>query len=90
VSANELSHYLIENHSVSNKSYSTGRPKIYFDIVIYLEFLQRKGILTEQKKDRNDCIYEVISTNIQDNVEPIDGKAKDYDEIQEDLQMTLF
>jgi hypothetical protein len=43
VSAMELCTYLIGSNGDSKKLYSTGRPKIYIDVVFYLEILLKRG-----------------------------------------------
>ena len=87
VSAMELCTYLIENNGASKKQYSTGRPKVYIDVVFYLEILLKRGNLSEVKRDREDCIYQVESVHI-DSYKPIDT----FEEIEQDtdLQLSFF
>ena len=87
VSAMELCTYLIEQNGASPKQYSTGRPKIYIDVVVYLEHLLKRGNLSEVKRDREDCIYQVESVQI-DSSKPVDT----VEEIEQgaDLQLSFF
>lgn len=87
VSAMELCTYLIEHKGVSKKQYSTGRPKIYIDTVLYLEILLKRGNLSEVKRDREDCIYQVESVHI-DSYKTT-GTIEEIEQ-DTDLQLSFF
>jgi hypothetical protein len=87
VSAMELCTYLIEQNGASTKQYSTGRPKIYIDVVAYLELLLKRGNLSEVKRNREDCIYQVESVQI-DSSKPVDTIEEVEQEV--DLQLSFF
>lgn len=87
VSAMELCTYLIEQNGASTKQYSTGRSKIYIDVVAYLELLLKRGNLSEVKRDREDCIYQVESVQIASS-KPVDKIEEVEQEV--DLQLSFF
>lgn len=94
VSATELCQHLIEHQGFSRETYSTGRPKLYVDVVKYLEKLQRSGHLQAIEKNQDDCRYEVLSNGISEelineNTVTEKDNSKKEDE-QENLQMSLF
>lgn len=93
ISATDLCQHLITNHGFSSDAYSTGRPKLYVDVVKYLENLQKNGHLDALEKNQENCKYKVLTVEIPDDshkgsdkIEEDDNKNDDY----EDLQMTLF
>ncbi|WP_176551174.1 DUF3895 domain-containing protein [Bacillus sp. AFS040349] len=92
VSATELCQHLITNHGFSKDAYSTGRPKLYVDVVKYLEKLHRNGYLEAIIRDQEDCKYEVLSAVIPEEKKEYVETEKEHDEFdkQKDLQMTLF
>jgi hypothetical protein len=87
VSATELCTYLIENNGFSKKQYSTGRPKIYIDVVYYLESLLKRGLLSEVKRDRENCIYQVESVHISLYKPIVEIEEFEHDT---DLQLSFF
>ncbi|QGQ45312.1 DUF3895 domain-containing protein [Metabacillus sediminilitoris] len=84
VSAIALCDHLIQNHGLSNKNYSTGRPKIYIDVVLYLEKLLSRGVLSEVQRDRDHCIYEVSS-----KIPPVISDEEEENKANEE-QLSLF
>ncbi|XQY92690.1 DUF3895 domain-containing protein [Metabacillus sp. HB246100] len=95
VSATTLCNFLIEEHGFTSKTFSTGRPKLYVDVVSYLEELHRRGTINAISRDQVDCIYEVIETdklNIKqeeaENKEKLQVKKEEVHE--EELQLSLF
>ncbi|KKI92788.1 hypothetical protein WQ54_07895 [Bacillus sp. SA1-12] len=91
ISSTVLSKFLIENHGCSNKAYSTGRPKIYFQVITYLESLVSSGVLGIIKQDRNDCVYKVTNNKIENLSEIVTVEQElgsDNDQVEQ--QLSLF
>ncbi len=90
VSALALTHYLIESQGYSNKLFSTGRPKLYVNVVIYLEKLEKQGIIKSIKKDVSDCRYELGLDQL-DEVDPVKNLSIDNEvNLKMDTQLSLF
>ncbi|WP_216776863.1 DUF3895 domain-containing protein [Metabacillus halosaccharovorans] len=90
ISALALSNYLIELQGYSNNLFSTGRPKIYVNVVSYPEKLEKQGIIKSIKKDVSDCRYELGLDQL-DEVDPeknlsIDNKVN----LKMGTQLSLF
>lgn len=91
VSALALTHYLIESQGYSDKLFSTGRPKLYVDVFIYLEKLEKQGIIKSIKKDVNDCKYELRLDQIDEvDLEMNVSIDKKVNLKMEDTQLSLF
>lgn len=91
ISAMELCNELIGNYGFSDKQYSTGRPKLYVDVVIYLEKLIKSDVLKSLEKDQNDCKYQVVSKFIQDPQPQIEENVEDSNDHEDgDIQLSLF
>jgi len=90
VSALELSNFLIESRGYSKKYFSTGRPKIYVNVVSYLEKLEKQGLIRSINKDVADCNYELLT----DQFEEVDSEKKIYNNNNSNLkiesQLSLF
>lgn len=93
ISATNLCQHLITNHGFSSDAYSTGRPKLYIDVVKYLENLQKNGHLDAVEKNQENCIYKVLTVEVPDNFHNESDKIEEdnnKNDDDEDLQMTLF
>ncbi|MBU7595939.1 DUF3895 domain-containing protein [Metabacillus halosaccharovorans] len=90
VSALALSNFLIESKGYSKVYFSTGRPKIYVNVVNYLEKLERQGLIKSLNKDVSDCTYELLS----EQFEVVDAKkeiSKNYNsDLKIESQLSLF
>jgi hypothetical protein len=90
ISASIICEFLIKNHGVSEKKFSTGRPKVYVEVVTYLERLFTKGILEVIERNQDDCKYEVITGAIELSPKVKETKV-DITEIKDtEEQMSLF
>lgn len=90
VSASQLCQQLIEQHGLSRDTYSTGRPKLYVDVVKYLERLQKNGQLEAVERSQVDCQYKVISTIIPEDLNNDKVESVVENNKNDDLQMSLF
>lgn len=84
ISAISLCNHLINNHKYSSDLYSTGRPKLYFKVICYLEKLSKSGILAAAKKDRENCEYTKVM-EIYESESELEMKS-----VREEEQLTLF
>ncbi|MCM3443672.1 DUF3895 domain-containing protein [Metabacillus halosaccharovorans] len=93
MSATELCNHLIADHGFSRDTYSTGRPKLYTDVVKYLEKLHRTGHLEAIERNQEDCKYEVLSVDISEEWNKeyvVTEKEHNTGDKRDELQMSLF
>ena len=91
ISAMTLCNELIENYGFSDKQFSTGRPKLYVEVVIYLEKLLKSDVLKSLEKDQHDCRYEVVSKVIQDPESKSEENVEENTDHEDgDMQLSLF
>lgn len=91
VSSLALSNYLIESQGYSNNLFSTGRPKVYVNVVSYLEKLEMQGVIKSINKNVTDCSYELLY----DKLDEVDSENKSYNDNNNldskiDNQLSLF
>lgn len=96
ISALDLCNDLIENHGFSDKTFSTGRYRLYVDVVAYLEKLLKNHSLKALDRNRVDCKYEVLTAELQDPLPPpkVNEDKKDNEAIEDfedgEVQLSLF
>ncbi|MGN7299757.1 DUF3895 domain-containing protein [Ferdinandcohnia sp. SAFN-114] len=81
VSAKALCQFLINNHNASNVRFTTGRYKIYPDVILFLDHLVSENVLKVASKTFEDSHYTVI------NKQNTNNENSDDRDIQ---QMSLF
>ena len=96
ISALDLCNDLIENHGFSDKTFSTGRYRLYVDVVAYLEKLLKSHSLKAVERNRVDCKYEVLTVELPDPLPPSKVKEdkKEIEAIEDfedgEVQLSLF
>ncbi|WP_368659676.1 DUF3895 domain-containing protein (plasmid) [Metabacillus halosaccharovorans] len=91
ISALALSNYLIETQGYSNNLFSTGRPKIYVNVLSYLDKLERQGLIKSINKDVFDCNYVLLLSDQLDEVDTIDKVTHENEvDLKIDTQLSLF